>query len=233
MSYLLHVFLLLFVTPLFAQEVITVSQMKKVMTGQDLSNSISWDTIPRQHLLAVSPLGRVEGEVTIVDGLMLTSTVTNKGKVKMARQWGVKSPFAVYAYVPEWEAFELEVALENEMDLQKLIEKWALQNGYDVENPIPFKVEGDFDKIGYHIISKPKKEKVHNHDLHKKAKKMFYLTDVKGQLVGFYSKYHEGVFTHKGQFTHTHFVDHEQKNMGHLDEISVTGKLILYLPKQS
>lgn len=215
---------------LSAQEVVAVSAMKKVMMGEDLSAHIAWDTIPRQHLFAVSPLGRIEGEVTIVDGDILTSRVNAEGQVEIARQWGVKSPFAVYASVPSWNTFETEAQLTSELELQQLIEAIASREGYDLSQPLPFQVEGVFDAVGYHIISKPADEAEHNHDLHYKAKKMFYLQEVSGKLIGFYSRNHEGVFTHKGQFIHTHFVDDLRTHMGHLDEITIVKKIKLYLP---
>jgi acetolactate decarboxylase len=213
-----------------SQEVVAVSAMKKVIMGQDLSNHISWDTIPRQHLFAVSPLGRIEGEVTIIDGEMFTSKVNEQGKVEIARQWGVKSPFAVYASVSSWRLFEAEASVRNEFELQNLIETIAQREGYDISRPLSFQVEGVFDLVGYHIISKPTAEKEHNQELHYKAKKMFYLKEVSGKIIGFYSQNHEGIFTHKGQFIHAHFVDDLRTHMGHLDEITIIRKIKLYLP---
>jgi acetolactate decarboxylase len=235
---LITIFLLLFASLLHSQEIYeklnnkveVVSNMKKVMTGQDLSASVKWDTIPREHLFAVSPLDAVAGEVTIIDGAIYTSTVNKKGKVKLARSWGVKSPFAVYAQVSSWEAFETEVNISNEDELQKTIEYIALKNGYNLNEPIPFKIEGNFDEVLYHIISKPKKEKIHNHELHQKAKKFFTLKNTSGVLIGFYSQNHEGIFTHKGQFVHTHFVDDTKQNMGHLDDIKIYQTIKIFLP---
>ena len=45
----------------------------------------------------------------------------------------------------------------------------------------------------------------------------FDLQNVNGELLGFYSQQHEGVFTHKNKFIHVHFVN--ENNAGHLDDL--------------
>lgn len=214
-----------------AQEVKTVSAMKKVMMGEDLSAHIQWDSIAHKNLYAVSPLGRIEGEITILDGKVYSSKVIKNNKIVIDTISKVKSPFAVYTYVAEWNEFELNEKIETLEELQATIEKIAKANGYDINKPLVYKLEGNFDKIDFHIISKPKKETEHNHELHNKAKKHFTVNNTNGTLLGFYSKYHEGIFTHKGQFIHTHFIDDAHKNMGHLDGLIIKQKIKVYFPK--
>jgi acetolactate decarboxylase len=112
------------------------------------------------------------------------------------------------------------------------LKKIAKENGIDITKAFPFRIIGNFERVDFHIISKPKKEKVHNHELHDKAKKRFSLTNTSGELLGFYSQNHIGVFTHKGHFIHTHFIDNQKKNMGHLDDIKITQKITVLLPIQ-
>jgi acetolactate decarboxylase len=69
-------------------------------------------------------------------------------------------------------------------------------------------------------------EKEHNHDLHKKSKVHFTEKSVSGTLLGFYSTQHEGVFTHKGQYIHVHFVNENKRATGHLDGIIVKKAVI-------
>jgi len=214
-----------------AQEIKTVSAFKKVMMGEDLSTHIQWDSIDHKNLYAVGPLGRIEGEITILDGKVYSSKVKKNNKIVIDTISKVKSPFAVYAFVAEWNGFELNEKMETLEELQAIIEKIAMANGYDLNKPLAYKLEGSFDKIDFHIISKPKKEKEHNHELHKKAKKHFTVNKTNGTLLGFYSKYHEGIFTHKGQFIHTHFIDDAHKNMGHLDGLIINEKTKIYLSK--
>ena len=202
-----------------AQDVKTVSEMRKVMMGEDLSTHLLWDSIPHNHLFGISPLGRIEGEITIIDGKFYSSKVNKKEEIVIDTNWKTKAPFAVYAHVENWKSIEIQLFINNENELQDAIEKIAKENGIDITKAFPFRIIGNFEKVDFHIISKPKKEKEHNHELHDKAKKRFSLTNTSGELLGFYSQNHIGVFTHKGHFIHTHFIDNQKKNMGHLDDI--------------
>lgn len=212
-------------------EVQSVSAMKKVMMGTDLSTNLLWDTLKREHLYAVAPLGRLEGEVTVINGEMFLSKVNDKHEVEVENNWAVRSPFAVYSYVDSWNSKQLSVQINSEEDLQKLIENQAKKLGYDLERPFVFRVKGNFEKVDYHIISKPLTEIEHNHDLHHQAKKHFNLQQVEGELIGFYSRHHEGVFTHKGSFIHTHFVNNERSHAGHLENVVIQGRVEILLPK--
>lgn len=212
-------------------EVRTISTMKKVMMGQDLSMNVLWDTIPKENLYALAPLGRIQGELTIVNGTIYTSEVDSNNTIVIQNNWDVNSPFAVYANVAEWLSFETVEKIENERELQALIENIAGKNGYDLNTAFPFRVLGDFSSIDFHIISKPIDEKENSHELHNKAKKHFLLKNTNAELVGFYSRNHEGVFTHKGHYIHTHIIDENKTNMGHLENLSTENKIKILLPK--
>lgn len=212
-------------------EIRTVSEMRKVMMGEDLSAHIRWDTLSQKNLFAVCPLGRIQGEVTIIDGEMYTSEVTQNNTIAIKRDWNIQSPFAVYAYVKEWETVEVDAQFANEEELQAYIEKVAQNMGKDLSTPFVFRILGTFDSIDYHIISKPVDEKEHSHALHNQAKKHFSLQNVSGELLGFYSQNHEGVFTHRGYYIHTHFLDNQKLNMGHLEGAKATTKLKIQISK--
>jgi acetolactate decarboxylase len=49
-------------------------------------------------------------------------------------------------------------------------------------------------------------------------------------VVGFFSRHHEGVFTHMGQRTHLHVLSDDGAAMGHVDEIAVPSGAALKLP---
>jgi len=222
--------LLLSAISISAQQVTAVSEMRKVMMGQDLSAHLRWDTVARQHLFGISPMGRIEGEITILDGQPFVSTVDKKGRVRVRRTWKVEAPFGVYAQVPAWERIELDMPIRSEMELQHALEKVLKEKGYDLSQPLPFRIQGAFERVDYHIISKPKGETEHSHELHDKAKKHFRVQNTRGELLGFYSRHHEGIFTHRGSYVHIHFIDEARKHMGHLEDVVTGQKVVLYLP---
>ncbi|TVQ75863.1 MAG: hypothetical protein EA358_10805 [Flavobacteriales bacterium] len=212
-------------------EVYPVSAMKKVMMGEDLSQNIKWDTLNKDFLFAVAPLGRIEGEVTIIDGEMFVSSVGEDQAVIINNSWDITSPFAVYTFVENWTTYKHNLSISSEDELQEQIELIAEAHGYDLDNDaFAFRLKGHFNQLDYHIISKPKDEQEHNHELHKKAKKHYYLTDVDGELIGFYSRNHEGIFTHKGSYVHVHFVSSNKDHAGHIENLEINAKVEILLP---
>jgi acetolactate decarboxylase len=126
--------------------------------------------------------------------------------------------------VANWKEKKVKATIATEEDLQKWIEKQALAEGKSLETPFVFRIKGDFDLVGYHIISKDPTVKEHTHELHDLAKKEYSVENTSGELIGFYSRNHEGVFTHKGSFIHIHFIDTAKRQMGHLEELKWKGK---------
>lgn len=213
-----------------AQDVKSVSAMRKVMMGEDLSSHLLWDTIAHKNLYGISPLGRIEGEITIIDGKIYTATVVKGNTITIRENWQSKAPFGVYAHVEAWQKVDFQATVNDEAALQTQIEKIAKARGLDISKAFPFRLVGDFEAVDFHIISKPLTETEHDHDLHDKAKKHFSLKNVSGEILGFYSQNHIGVFTHRGSFVHTHFIDDSRKNMGHLEGLTITKPMVLYLP---
>ena len=82
----------------------------------------------------------------------------------------------------------------------------------------------------YHIIMRDKTEKQHSHAAHDRAKRRFTLEQAAGDIVGFFSRNHQGVFTHKGQFIHPHFLAADRSTTGHLDGLQHNGRYTVYLP---
>lgn len=232
-SVLITTFFIVLALSSFAQiEVRSISAMKPVMMGKDLSAHVQLDTLTTlTHLYAVCPLNRLQGEVTIVDGEIFKSTVNKKSSILTDDRFEGTAPFMVYAQVEDWIPYSIKTTVASEKDLHELIENVAKENGYDTEQAFPFMIKGIFDTVNFHIISKPIKEKKHNHELHNKAKKHFTEINISGSLIGFFSKHHEGVFTHKGSFTHVHFLDEKGSMTGHLENVSLYNReFTVWLP---
>lgn len=215
----------------FSQEVHTVSAMKRVMMGIDLSINLSWDTLEMKNLYAVAPLGRIEGEVTVIDGKFYAARVNPNGEIIISNLTNESSPFAVYSYVEQWDTLIWENEIKSELELQKMIEEIAMLSGRNMQEPFVFRVLGQFKLMDFHVISKPIDEGEHNHELHNKAKVHFSSKKVVGELVGFYSQNHEGVFTYKGQFIHTHFINDKKTEMGHVENLRSLNKLVVLVPR--
>ena len=219
-----------FVSP---QCVFTSGKAKNVMMGIDLSATVALDTLLIQpHLYALGPVDDLQGEITVFDGKVYAAQVTNKRKqrVKFREAEGLKAPFLVYSYVPEWKSYSVEVDLQNLKDLESIVDSLGRVHGYHETAAFPFLVEATFLEVEYHIIKRNKREKQHNHAAHDAAKIHFSNCLNPGYLVGFFSRHHEGVFTHKGQFIHVHFLPKDRRITGHLDKLNHSGTVLVSLP---
>lgn len=136
----------------------------------------------------------------------------------------------VYAYVVEWSQYSIEVNIKNLKDLERVVDSLGSVHGFNENDAFPFLIDGTFEEVEYHIIKRNKREKAHNHETHNEAKIHFYTSTIPAHLVGFYSRNHEGVFTHKGQFIHVHFLPKDKRITGHLDKLNHKGTVLISLP---
>lgn len=215
------------------QQVLTAGKAKNVMMGIDLSATVALDTLLVQpHLYALGPVDDLQGEITVFDGEVYAAQVTNKRKrkVKFQEAEGLKAPFLVYSYVPEWKSYSVKVDLQNLKDIEKIVDSLGRVHGFREEDAFPFRVEATFHEVSYHIIQRKKGEKQHSHEAHNAAKIHFSTCLLSADLVGFYSRNHEGVFTHKGQYAHVHILPKDRRITGHLDGLRHAGELTVWLP---
>jgi len=111
------------------------------------------------------------------------------------------------------------------------IEAKAREAGLDVEQPFPFLLKGNFDSVKYHVVRPPQGGAGHggaagpsDSALNAEA------TGTSATVVGFFSRNHEGVFTHRGSHAHLHVVLANGES-GHVDELRVGPDVQLLLPR--
>lgn len=216
-----------------SQEVYTAGAAKDVMTGADLSVHVHLDSLMQYPgLVAVGPLENLRGEITVLDGKTAVSTV-EKGRIATVQNTDSKAPFLAYAYVDAWEFKAVSVHLDGLKSIEALIDSLALGAGFAADEAFPFVLSGRWSRADYHIIMRDTTEEVHSHEAHSRAKIKFSEGDIDAELVGFFSRNHEGIFTHKGQYVHVHFLTADRKRTGHLDEIMHKGEITVGLPKRN
>ncbi|NDV42664.1 acetolactate decarboxylase [Flagellimonas sediminis] len=208
----------------------SIGSMKDMGSTYDLH--VLLDTIsPKSHLYGMGPYDRMKGEITVVDGKPYFATAFEEGKYQVSTEWDIQSPFFVYADVKEWKVFKITSSFNCVKGIQDVVASIAQANGYDLQKPFPFIIKGAFDELTAHIVT-PRNPEVEGYREGVKSQK-FTFGDTQGELVGFYSENHQGVFTHANSFVHIHFLKKDKTFMGHLDEISTkSSSYKLYLPKR-
>ena len=205
-----------------------VGAMKNVMWKGELNGSIRLDTISdKKGLYGLGPLSYLTGELMIKDGKSYVSKVTSDSTMKVEKTFDASAPFFVYANVTEWNKVELPPNVKSIQDLEKLI----LEKSEGKKQPLAFKVTGKIAKAKIHIQNLPKGTRVSSPDEAHQGQTNYEISNEESEIIGFFSKEHQGIFTHHDSFLHMHLITKDESKMGHLDELEID-QMKLYLPRK-
>jgi len=204
--------------------------LREVMQNGNLQANILIDSLDTSGLIGLGPMGRLTGEITILDGKRFITSIDSFGNPISINVDDLQAPFFAYANVSSWQSFGYLKEVKDLSSLQAAIEELATIEKLDLTKPFPIHIKGNINSATYHVINKSADEIEHSHELHKQAKVSFELGPSEVTFVGFYSQAHQGVFTHMGDFIHIHILIEESGITGHLDEINAdANKLELWV----
>lgn len=209
-------------------EVKVAGALKNVMIKGDLSAHVNIDTLNKSHLFGLGPVEGLKGEIMILDGTVYSSS-KNEGSLVHQQNKTTAASMLVYSNVEKWNAFSVNASVKNIKELEELVERTAVINGYDSGLPFCFKIEAAPSKANFHIIDW-EEGTAHTMENHKQFSYAGELQNKKVVLLGFYSRHHQGIFTHHTAFSHVHLLDVETKTVGHLDSIALQGSIVISLP---
>jgi acetolactate decarboxylase len=218
MKYFALVFLF-FVHISRAQTVVTHSGAMSQMAKENFKATIMLDSLNNSHLYGIGPYGKMQGEITVLDGKPYIAQVIEDGSATVSKNRKAEAPFFVFANVPSWKSYTLQSEIKNMNELQLLIEKLATENGFDLSNPFPFRIMGTFTELTIHVVTSRTEELTGYKP--GRNQENYSLTKVNGELIGFYSQKHQGIYTHKDSYIHVHFINNKKTVMGHVDKIAV------------
>lgn len=170
----------------------------------------------------------LKGEILISEGKVITS-IANPDEILMGNSNDVSAALLVTTEVADWTSIEINSS-ESMKGLEALIQSKADSLNLDTNDVIPFKIEVSPKILNWHIIN-ASLAKEQNHQAYKESGRTGLLENEAVEIVGFYSKNHEGVFTHHGSFLHLHFITANGELMGHVDDLEMSGNWKLKLPK--
>jgi|GEM_PF-375108 len=219
-------------TPTAAVEVRTWGSLREVMHGGGQEAVVAVSEVARPHVWGVGALAGLRGEVTLVDGQVWLSRGDGRGGVRVERSAGGAAPavgaaLLTVATVERWQRVALTRDVEDGA-LDAEVERLARDAGLDVERPFPLVVEGELQSVHWHVLdpSRPPAGGAHGHA----GAVSGVLPQVRGRLVGFFSRHHAGVFTHHDRATHLHLVTGDGAVMGHADRAGWRAGASLLLP---
>ncbi len=204
-----------------------VGQMKDVMWKGELFGKISLDTISNtKGLYGLGPKSYLSGEILINNGKTYTSEVLSDSTMIVEENNNVEAPFFVYSNVTEWNIKRLPDSLKSIAQL----EKYITEASEKIKKPFAFKLYGDVSKATIHIQNLPKNTKVSSPKEAHQGQTNYNIENKDVEIIGFFSKEHQGIFTHHDSFLHMHLITRDLKKMGHLDNV-IFNEMTLFLPK--
>lgn len=203
------------------------------MGKENFAPHIKLDTIKnKKHLFGMGPYGRMQGEISVFDGKPFYSSVDENGRGIVSANWEIESPFFVYANVENWNEYVVLTEFNSLENIQKMVAETAQKHGYDLKKPFPFRIVGTFQNMTTHIVM-PRSAEIKGFQAEKKQAD-YVLENQQGELLGFYSENHQGIYTPKNSFVHIHFLSEDAATMGHLDKITQTkAEFRLLLPSKN
>jgi acetolactate decarboxylase len=205
-----------------------ISAMKNVMRLGKLEGTVLLDTLPQKNLYGIGPVEFLQGELMVLDGTSYISKVATDSTMTVEASFDVKAPFFVYAQVEEWE----KESLPHTITHLEALEAYLDEKFKDRNEPVVFRIEGTIDSAVIHIVNLPEGSNVSSPEEAHQGIVYYPLQHEEVELVGFFSRKHQAIFTHHDTFMHIHLITKNRKMMGHLDEINF-GKnpLTLYWSK--
>jgi alpha-acetolactate decarboxylase len=182
--------------------------------------------------IGVGLLAGLEGEVTVVDGVVHLASVEDGELVEREARPEDSATLLAIARVRAWTAVALP-RVESLAELEERIRAAALAAGLEpARDVIPVRIEGDFGALSLHVLDRSCPI------AHPDGPPPWRLVDAdaSGSLVGFYAERSAGRLTHHGQRLHAHAVVTEPDGAhasGHLDAVAVHAGAVLWLPRSA
>jgi acetolactate decarboxylase len=211
-------------------DVNVVGKMSNVMWKGELAGNIDLDSISnKKNLYGLGPIEFLAGEILIIDGKAYRSTVISDTVMKVEETYSLKAPFFGYANISYWTEQTLADSIQTIAQLENLLDQLMMSS----TKPFFFKVAGTIEQATIHIVNVPKGAKVRSPEDAHKGQKNFDINNQIVDIVGFFSRKHQAIFTHHDTFLHMHLITEDRQKMGHLDKVFFKkGTVKLFLPEK-
>ncbi|HEY0712847.1 MAG TPA: hypothetical protein VGF45_09255 [Polyangia bacterium] len=215
-----------------APPVQTWGTLREVMHEGNVGPKVVLRNVMVPHLYGVGALVGLSGEVAIVDGKAFVARADGNSAVVAPAPEATAATLLVAAAVSGWINFPLQQPVGSSRELDAVVESAARKAGLDLEQPFPFLVIGKVD-ARWHVLRGQPGHAGGGHAAHLRNAITGRLSDTAATVIGFFSRHHEGVFTHMGERSHLHVISDDASTMGHVDDIAMPAGATLKLPRKS
>jgi acetolactate decarboxylase len=205
-----------------------VGAQRLVLTGDLTPHAELRDHEGVPHLSALGPLGGLRGEVTVIDGTPLITTLSG-GVMRVERSFGHQACFLVHAEVPWWRWIGQEAELPTWAALEPRLRRAAADASLDAAGPFPFRITGRAASGTVHVLDR-RDDRPHSPERHEAIKVRFTLAAEDVEVIGFHSDRHHGIFVPKDFPIHAHLSARGRAFAGHVDALRLDPGWRLGLP---
>lgn len=184
-----------------------------------------------KYFYALGALENLKGEIQIFNSNSFTNKVKGNS-LSFDKSYNYKAALLVYATVEKWKEKVIPNAIITKKQLEIFIEQEAINQEIDTEKPFPFLLKGSPLSFDWHVINWKDRDTIHSHKKHVNSGMYGSLNNREVEILGFYSKKHQAIFTHHTTFMHMHVKTDGNGVAGHVDDITVGGNMVLLLPEK-
>jgi acetolactate decarboxylase len=206
-----------------------IGAMKNVMHKGELFARIGIDTLAdKEHLYGMGPVENLAGEILVWDGIGYKASVSTDTIMNITNTLVLKAPFFGYANIDEWQQMPIPDSISTIAQLEQYLDVQTTKK----PRPYFFKIKAVVNSAKVHLMNLPPGTKVSSPEDARKGQTVYKINNQEVDLLGFFSKEHQTIFTHHDTWLHIHLLTADKKIMGHLDEMELkSGKVALSLPK--
>ncbi|MGY5847588.1 acetolactate decarboxylase [Salegentibacter sp. HM20] len=206
-----------------------IGEMRNVMWKGELGGIVALDSLPKKALYGLGPKEGLRGELLIWEGSTYISRIKGENDIEIVENSKVRAPFFVYTNVKEWTTVDLPDSIKNLKDLEHYLDS----ENENLEEAFVFILSGKAQKATFHIQNLPEGSKVSSPQEAHAGQVDFELENTEVDLLGFFSRKHQGIFTHHDSYLHIHLLTKDRSKMGHLDKLIFSAKdFQLFLPSR-
>ncbi len=207
--------------------------LRELMHENRLESRVALKDVVTESTIGLGALSDLRGEISILGGEQWISYPDGRESTRTSIGTSEEAALLVTSNVREW----VVIPMPETISLEKLgdfVESEAAQRGLDTKAALPFQIVGTVEQLQWHVIdgSRLSEARSSGHQSHLESSVRGALSNAPAELVGFYSKHHQGVFTHHASTTHVHIIDRENHRTGHVDSAVVSKGAVLKLPSQ-
>lgn len=204
--------------------------LREIMHKGDLSARIFLSELEsRPYLYALGSAENLKGEIQIFEGKAWNTSVVN-GEIVFDHSFSAGASLLVYAQVEKWREFSIPDSVDSAAAFEVYLEEKARAEGLNTDLPFPFLIKGNPRSVHWHIIDWKEGDMEHSHEKHKNSGKNGQLENTPMEILGFFSRKHQTVFTHHSTYIHLHFKTLDNSLAGHIDEFVPGENMVLRLP---